>query len=156
MKKFLLFFAFITLSITFSVNVKAQGKAPWMLTKHWISASDNKNDYYYDAWIFGKKAKGRFAEEPKAICNGGITMMYKDNVFAYILLNYAGKNAKGYIYNATYKSKEGSPVTGKLLIRVKGNMETGPSISIKAISESLEGCDADGLELIGTPTAMDE
>lgn len=146
----------ILMSVLCSVNINAQGKAPWTITKHWISESpDNDSNYYYEAWIFGKKAKNHCDEEPGIQCNGSITLMYKDNVYAYIIMNYFGKNAKGYIYNAIYKSKEGSPVTGKLLVRVV-NSSNVPSIKISALTGLLEGCDADGLKLIGTPTSLEE
>lgn len=155
MRKLYLFFLVALLS-GFAVEGYAQGKAPWTMTKQWITAEESENGPYIEAWIFGKKAKGRCDEEPRTICNGGISISYNDKVTTYVVLNYAGKNAKGHIYNATYKQKGGTPVTGKLLIRVKGSIESGPSIHISAMDGTLEGCDVDGITLIGTPTAMDE
>lgn len=161
MNKQLIKTAMIAIMAMFGVlYTHAQGKAPWTVTKHWITPGggtvESMNEQYMDAWIYGKKAKGRCEDESNAICNGGISISWKDDVIAYVILNYAGKNAKGYIYNATYKQKGGTPVTGKLLIRVKGNQATGPSIDISAITGTLEGCDVDGVTLIGTPTTMEE
>ena len=152
MRKIVVFLT-LALSTFCCVSVHAQGKAPWTMTYHWITPSgENSEGFDVDAWIFGKKKAGHCEDEPKAVCHGGISIMKDDKVFAYVILNYAGKNAQGYIYNATYKKKGTSSATGKLVIRVKGNMETGPSIKIKALGE-LEGCPVDGLELMGTPTA---
>lgn len=67
-----------------------------------------------------------------------------------------GKKAKGYIYNATLKSKDSPAFTGKLLVRVKGTISTGPSLTISALTENLQNAHVDGITLIGTPTAMDE
>ena len=155
MRNLYLFFLVALLS-GITVETNAQGKAPWTITKQWITAEESENGPYIEAWIFGKKAKGRYDEEPSTICNGGISILYNDEVTTYVILNYVGKNAKGHNYNATYKQKGGTPVSGKLLIRVKGSIESGPSIQISAMDGTLEGCDVDGITLIGTPTAMDE
>lgn len=156
MKRLFVFFAVVTFSLLCSVNVQAQGKAPWTMTYNWITPSgENSEGLDVEAWIYGKKKAGHCENEPKAICHGGISIMKGDNLFAYVILNYVGKNAQGYIYNATYKQKGTSGATGKLVIRVKGTIQTGPSITIKALGE-LEDCPVDGLELIGTPTALDD
>lgn len=146
----------LALSTLCCVSVQAQGKAPWTMTYHWITPSgENFEGLDVDAWIYGKKKVGHSEDEPRTLCHGGITISKDDKVFAYVILNYAGKNAQGYIYNAAYKQKGSSGATGKLVIRVKGTIETGPSITIKALGE-LEDCPVDGVELIGTPTALDD
>lgn len=142
------------------LNIHAQGKAPWTVTKHWITPGggtvETMDDQYIDAWIFGKKAQGRCDDEPYVVCNGGINVSLKGETTCYFILNYAGKNTNGYIYDAVYMKKGRTPVKGKLLIRVKGSLATGPSIHISAITGSLKGCDIDGVTLAGTPTTMDE
>lgn len=157
MNKTFLLSVLIALLASLGAKGYAQGKAPWTVTYHWITASAEDNGgQEIDAWLYGKKKVNHSTDEPRTICNGGITISYNDKIIAYVILNYLGKNAKGYIYNATYKQKGRSSVTGKLLVRMKGSIETGPSISIHAMPGLLEGCDVDGVELIGTPTALDD
>lgn len=157
MKRVLISTAIVAMFTCFSVNAKAQGKAPWTMTYNWISdSSDSNNGLDIEAWIYGKKKTKHSMDEPRTICHGGITIMKNEIVFAYVILNYIGKNTKGYIYNATYKQKGGTPVTGKLIISTKGSIETGPSIKILAMSSELENSPIAGVELIGTPTALDD
>ena len=157
MKKSISIIAVVVLLTCFSMNAKAQGKAPWTVTKNWIySEEDSDKGLYVDAWIFGKKAKGRCDDEPNTICNGGINVTWEGNTLYYLVLNYAGKNAKGYIYNATMKSKDSPVFTGKILVHVKGTASTGASLGISALTENLQNAHIDGITLIGTPTAMDE
>lgn len=156
MKKFYLFIV-AALLFSFAEESNAQGKAPWTVTKHWFySDEDPEKGLYVDAWIFGKKAKGRCDDEPNTVCNGGINVAWEGNTLYYLVLNYAGKNVKGYIYNATLKSKDSPAFTGKLLVRVKGTVSTGPSLTISALTENLQNAHVDGITLVGTPTTMEE
>ena len=63
MKEKIMFMSVIVLLTCFHINVNAQGKAPWTVTKHWITPGggtvESMNEQYMDAWIYGKKAKGR-------------------------------------------------------------------------------------------------
>ena len=158
MKKKLMFISVIALLTCFHTNVMAQGKAPWTVTKNWIYEQNEDSDegLYVDAWIYGKKAKGRCDDEPNTICNGGINVALGGKTLYYLVLNYVAKDAKGYIYNATMKSKDSPVFTGKLLVQVKGNASTGASLKISALTENLRKAHVNGITLIGTPTAMDE
>lgn len=157
MKKAISFVAVMALLTCFPINVKAQGKAPWTVTKNWIHSNEDPDEgLYVDAWIFGKKAKGRCDDEPNTICNGGINVAWEGKTLYYLVLNYVAKDVKGYIYNATMKSKDSPVFTGKLLVQVKGNASIGASLKISALTENLQNTRIDGITLIGTPTAMDE
>lgn len=153
----LTFAAVIALLACFSFDAKAQGKAPWTMTNHWFySDEDPDKGLYLDVWIYGKKAKGRCEDEPNTICNGGINVAWEGKTVYYIVLNYVGKNANGYIYNATMKSKDSPVFTGKILVRVKGTVSSGPSLTISALTENLQNAHFDGVTFIGTPTAVEE